>query len=380
MMNTIGIGMVGCGMIGRVHTLGYRDIPLMYPGRLPTLRLAAVCTSRPETAQAAAAESGFGACCSNLDELLSRDDVHVVDVVVPNHLHHPIVSAAIAAGKHVYCEKPLARDGAEARALAAAAAKAGVQFGMTFNYRFIPAIMRAQQLIREGALGEIYTYRAVFLHTGYQDPARPISWRMSKEQAGGGALFDLGSHIIDLMRYLLGEFHSVRATLHTYIKERPVSVGSAEKAPVLVDDAAWIEARMQSGARGTLEVSRYATGTLDDLRFEIYGRLGALRFNLMDPNWLYYYDARRSNTPLGGERGWTQLETVQCYPGAVSPPARTTLGWARTHAENQYAFLKAVVEGTRPEPDVIDGLRTQLVMEAAQESAAVERWVQVAQE
>ncbi len=377
-MDTIGIGMVGYGMIGRVHSLGYRELPLLYPRQLPTICLAAVCTSRPETAQAAAAaEAGFGAWGSGLADLLARSDVQVVDCVTPNYLHRPTVLAAIAAGKHVYCEKPLALNGAEARELATAAERAGVHVGMTFNYRFVPAVMRAKQLLEDGALGEVYSFRADFLHGGYQDPKRPLSWRMRREQAGGGALVDLGSHAIDLVRYLLGEFAAVRATTHTYIKERPLSAGSAELGPVTVDDAAWVQARLAGGAIGTLEVSRYATGTLDDLRLEIYGQHGSLRFDLMDANWLYWYDARRPAEPLGGERGWLRLETVQRYPGAAAPPARTIIGWTRTHAENENAFLRAVAQGTRPQPDIVDGLRTQLVLDAAYASAASGEWVEV---
>ena len=378
-MDSIGVGMVGYGMIGRVHALGYRDLPLMYPGQLPTLRLAGVCTSRPETAQAAAEEAGFGAWTTSLAELLARDDVQVIDCVTPNHLHRVTVLAALAAGKHVYCEKPLALNGAEARELARAAATAKAQVGMVFNYRFIPAILRARQLIQEGRLGEVYHFRAAYLHSGYQDPERPVGWRLSREQAGGGALVDLGAHLIDLVRHLLGEFAALQATLHTYVTERPPVAGSSERVPVEVDDAAWLQVRLADGVPGTIEVSRFATGTLDDLRLEIYGARGALRFDLMEPNWLYWYDAARPGEPLGGERGWTRLETVSRYPGAVSPPGRAVLGWARTHAENQHAFLRAVATGEQPDPGLVDGLRAQLVLDAAYESARAREWVEVAQ-
>jgi predicted dehydrogenase len=376
-MESIGIGLVGYGMIGRVHTLAYRELPLFYPQRLPALHLAAVCTSRSETAQAAAAEAGFASWCTDISALVGREDVHVVDCSVPNHLHRSVLLAAIAAGKHIYCEKPLALDGAEARELVMAARKAGVCAGMTFNYRFVPAIMRARQLIHEGALGEVYTFRAEYLHSGYQDPQRPAGWKTRREQAGGGALVDLGSHVIDLIRHLLGEFRAVRANLHTFIKERPVRHGATEKEPVTVDDVAWVQVQMENGSMGTIEVSRFATGMLDDLRLEIYGQRGALRFSLMDANWLYWYDATRSGEPLGGTRGWTRIETVQNYPGAAAPPARSILGWTRTHAENQYSFLRALVEGKTPQPDIVDGLRTQLVLDAAYASAESGEWTSV---
>jgi predicted dehydrogenase len=374
-MNQISIGMVGYGMIGRVHCLGYREIPLMYPRLLPELRLASVVTSRAETAQAAAREAGFDAWDADLQALLDREEVDVVDCVTPNDSHRKVLLKAIAARKHIYCEKPLAMNGEEARELVAAAEAAGVQIGMTFNYRFIPAVIRALELIQEGALGEIYTFRADYLHTGYQDPNRPMSWRMRKEQSGGGALVDMGSHVIDLMRFLLGEFEAVQCTIRTFVKERPKGRDTSEVEPVQVDDAAWLHVRLAGGAEGTIHASRFATGTVDDLSFEIYGRLGALRFHLMDPNWLYWYDTRRPGGPRGGERGWTRLETVQHYPGAASPPGRSPIGWARTHAENQFAFLRAVHEGQVPQPNAVDGLRTQLILDAAYASAEGGGWV-----
>jgi predicted dehydrogenase len=364
-------------MIGRVHSLAYRELPFFYPGRSPALRLAAVCTARPETAAAAAAEAGYAWWGTDYRQLIARDDVQVVDCSLPNYLHRDVLLAAFAAGKHVYCEKPLALNAAEAREMAAAAARTGVTCGMTFNYRFVPAVMRARQLLQEDALGEIYEFRAEYLHTGYEDPERPMGWKLRQEQAGGGALVDLGSHVIDMVRHLLGEFQSVRAHMHTYVTERPAQRGATEREPVTVDDAAWVQAKMANGAIGTLEASRFTTGILDDLRFEIHGRRGALRFSLMDGNWLYWYDATRKGEPLGGDRGWTRLETVANYPGAAAPPTRSIVGWSRFHAENQFQFLRAVVEGKRPQPDITDGLRTQLVLDAAYASAKSGQWTTI---
>lgn len=377
---SIGLGLLGYGTIGRVHTLGYRDLPLLYPGRLPPLRLEAVFTSREETARAAAREGGYASWFTDLPALLAREGVDVVDCSLPNHLHREALLLAFQAGRHVYCEKPLAVNAAEAREVAQAAGKAGVQVGMTFNYRFIPALMRARELIDRGAVGRIYSFRAEYYHSGYQDPERPQSWRMRRSQAGGGALVDLGAHLVDLVRHLLGEYDAVRALTHTYIRERPVVRGAGEKEPVDVDDAAWLEVRLKSGGIGTIEVSRFATGSLDDLNIAVYGEKGAFRFRLMDANWLYWFDATRPGGAFGGERGWTRLETVQHYPGSALPPPRSILGWTRTHAENQYRFLQALAEGRAPEPGLVDGLRAQLVLEAAFQSAQSGAWVPVAQE
>ncbi len=376
-MDEIGIGLVGYGYIGRVHTLSYRELPLYYPGALPKLTLAAVCTSRPESAQAAAKEGGYASWFTDVEKLVRHDAVTVVDCSTPNNQHRETLLAAIAAGKHVYCEKPLALNGAEAREIAREAAKAGVSVGMTFNFRFVPALMRAKQMIADGKLGDIYSFRAEYYHSGYIDPQRPLVWRMKKEVSGGGALVDLGSHVIDLVRHLLGEIESVRAVTTIYTPRRPVAPGSATLGDVTVDDAAWLELKLSRGVLGTLEVSRYATGSLDDLNLEVFGSKGAVRFSLMDANWLYWYDATRPGGFLGGDQGWTRLETVQHYRGASVPPPRSILGWTRTHAECQYAFLAAVAAGKKPEPGIHDGLRTQLVLDAAYESAESDGWVRV---
>ena len=377
-MDRIGIGIVGYGMIGRVHAINYKELPLLYPGQLPEIDLVGVCTSREETAKSAQQETGAGVWSTDVEEFVNRDDIDVIDCSAPNQLHRDVALAALKAGKHVYCEKPLARSGDEARELYQAARNAsaeahgtagsGPSFGMTFNYRFIPAILRAKQLIDEGRIGGVYTYRAEYLHTGYQDPNRPLGWKLKKEEGGSGALADLGSHVIDLVRYLLGEYRSVQANFETFIKERPVSKGASQKGTVTVDDVAWFHARMESGAVGTVEASRFATGTLDDLRIRIHGEKGALFFDLMEPDWLWWYDEARAKGDYGGERGWLRLDAVQNYPGAAAPPPRSPIGWIRSHAENQYRFLRSVAEGSPPSPDGLDGLRTQLVMDAAERS------------
>jgi len=379
-MEKIGIGLLGYGGIGKIHTYCYRQLPLLYPGELPEIVLEGVCTSSPESADRAAQAGGFRRGFTSVADLLQQEEVDVVDCCLPNFLHREALLRAFEAGKHVYCEKPLARTAEEARQIAAAAVKHGVEVGVTFNFRFVPALMRAKQLIDEGRLGKVYSFRAEYFHTGYQDPDRPMSWRMRKEQSGGGALVDLGSHVIDLIRHLLGEFASVRGMVQTYIDQRPIAKKSKEKEEVTVDDAAWLEVRLKNGGIGTIEVSRFATGALDDLNIEIYGEKAAVMFRLMDANWLYWYDATRPGGSMGGERGWTRLETVQHYPGATLPPPRSIVGWTRTHAENQYGFLKAISQGKTSQPGMIDGLRCQLIMDATYRSAENGNWLDVALE
>ena len=372
-MSVLGIGMAGYGGIGKLHTLAYRSIPSYYPN-FPPYRLAAVCTRSEKSSAAAARDGGFLKAYTNLQDMIDDPEVQVIDCVLPNDAHKQAVVATLKAGKSIYCEKPLALTGLEAKELAALAADSSGTLGMTFNYRFVPAIQKAKSLVESGALGDIYRFHAEYLHTGYQDPSRPLSWRMKMSSSGGGAIMDLGSHIIDLVRLLVGEFSEVSATTKTYITSRPLSKGASETGLVDVDDAAWIQASMKNGATGTLTVSRFATGSADDLRLVVEGSKGAIRFDLMDANWLYWFDATRKS----GEAGWTRLETIQTYEGAVVPPARAILGWDRTHAENQYQFLKSVIERTAPSPGIEDGLRNNLVMDAAYTSAREARWVSVA--
>lgn len=370
MKGQIGIGLAGYGMIGRVHALNYAEIPFLYPGDIPRPVLRTIATSREETARAAAAEGGFENWTTEVEEMIVDPAVDVIDVSLPNQLHASTITAALESGKAVYCEKPLAGNVEDARAIAAAVARSGAPFGMVFQYRFFPALLKAKELIDDGRIGRVFTWRAEYLHTGYQNPERPLSWRMKKEDGGSGALGDLGSHIIDLVRFLLGDFAQVQGLLETFIKERPVAKGASESGTVTVDDVAWFGARMADGSVGTVEASRFATGTMDDLRIAVYGEKGALRFDLMEPSFLYYFDEAKPQGNYGGERGWQRLETAQYYPGAKAPPARAPIGWVRSHAENQYAFLKAVAEGTPPSPGIDDGLRTQLVIDAVERSAA----------
>ena len=377
MSRKLNVAVLGYGMIGRVHSLNYRELPFLYPGGVKPM-LHTVCTSRRETASRAQAEADFANATIDIAAVLDDPTVEVVDVSLPNFLHRPVIEAALAAGKHVYCEKPLAGTVEDARAIVKATRGARARFGMVFQYRFIPAIIRARQLLDEGRIGRIFTYRAEYLHSGYQSPTRPLSWRMKREEGGSGALGDLGSHAIDLVRYLVGEFSSVQGHLETFIERRPVSEGATETGPVTVDDAAWIGARMTNGAVGSIEASRFATGTLDDLRIWLYGERGALKFDLMDPNFLYFFDQADEGGAYGGSRGWQRIETVSFYPHAATPPARAPIGWIRSHAENQYRFLEAVADGRDPSPGVLDGLETQLVIDAAERSSAAGgRWTEV---
>jgi predicted dehydrogenase len=373
----LGIAMIGYGGIGRVHALAYRAMTYHYALPADTFRIVGVATTRPETAQPAAQEIGCQVWTTDYRELLARDDIDLIDCTVPNHKHEEVILAAAEAGKHIYCEKPLAMTVAEGRRMVEAVEKAGVKTQMTFNFRFFPAISRARQLVEAGFLGRVFSFRGRYYRSSYINSDKPLSWRLRKDISGGGALFDLGSHVLDLIYYLLGDFGSVQATLDTLIKERPLAAGATEKGKVDVDDIAFMHLRMADGTLGLVETSRMGTGATNDLQIEIFGDQGALRFNAADPSWLEVYDVKDAEQPLGGMRGFRKLETVQRYEGQKAPDWSMPPTFIRTHVECQYQFLKAIWDDSDPSPTLGDGLRVQEALEAAVQSSAEERWVTI---
>lgn len=374
---TLGVGIVGFGFIGKVHAYGYQNIPLFYDPAPAKIKLVGVCTSKPETAEKAKEAGGFEFGTNRFEDLLEREDIDIINICTPNHLHKEQVLQALAAGKYVYCDKPLTTNAAEAREIQQAAIAAGRTHGMAFHMRFIPAIMRAKQLINSGFLGRVYHFRAAYYHAGYTDPDRPVSWRLTTE-AGGGALSDLGSHIIDMMEHLLGDYASVRAITDTYVTERPAGKGSTERLVVEVDDYVALQARMANGASGIVEASRFATGAHDGMNFEIFGEFGSLRFNMMDANYLYAYDAREPEDDLGGCRGWMQIECIQRYPKpSILPSPKLPIGWMRFHLHSQFDFLSAIAEGRLGNANLFDGVRTQLIDEAVRNSVKSGNWENV---
>lgn len=377
--------MVGYGFIGKVHTHAHRSLPLLYDPLPAKTRLIGVCTATEASGRKAQEQADFQFATTDYHALLSREDIHLIHVCTPNDAHKQVVIDALKAGKHIYCDKPLAVNVEEAEEMLALAQTVPTVQQMTFNYRFIPAMLRARQMVEAGFLGDVFQFRAAYLHAGYIDPNRPYSWRLSMEQSGGGAIADLGAHIIDLTRFLIGEgsrasrggeFASVSAELQTLITERK-DPKTGILRPVDVDDIAWAQCRLTGGASGTLEASRLATGVQDELRIELHGSKGGLRFNLMDPNWLDAYDATEPESALGGNRGMTRIEAVTRYPKPYALGAtKNTVGWLNFHIHSVFDFVSNVAaqrEG-KPisplSPTFADGLATQRVITACQKSAA----------
>ena len=376
-MPRIRIGLIGYGGIGRVHAAAYRAIPFHYGLPADSIEIVGVATTRRETAERAAAEIGCDFFTDDYRELLRRPDIDAVDICTPNNSHHEIVLAAAEAGKHIYCEKPLAMNVAEAASMANAVRKARVKAQVTFNFRFLPAVTRARQLVDAGFLGRLFSFRGRYHRSSYIAGDKPMSWRLQRALTGGGALFDLGSHILDLLYFVLGEFDSVNGTLETLIKERLTAKGSARMTSVDVDDIALLHARTASGTLGTVEISRMGTGATNDLSFEIFGQLGAIRFDLGEPAWLYVYDARDDDAPQGGERGFRKIEAASRYDGQRAPDWTMTPDFMRSHAECQYQFIRSIWDDSPPAPSFADGAHVQKIMAAAERSSAQGGWVKL---
>jgi predicted dehydrogenase len=370
---TLGVALVGYGAMGRAHAMAYRDIGFHYGLHADATKIIGVATTHEETARHAAAEVGCEVATTDWQTLIARDDIDIVDICTPHDSHEEIVVAAARAGKHIYCEKPLAHTLDAANRIAAAVREAGVQIGLTFNFRFFPCVQRAKQLIDDGLVGRIFSVHGRYFRASYIDANRPMSWRLRKAQAGGGVLIDSGAHLLDFAQWLVGGLTEVRAVLDTPHAERPIGKGSPDKECVDVEDEAFLHVRMANGALGTLEISRMATGATNDVWFEVRGQTGALRFTLEEPNWLYVYDARAADKV----RGFTRVETVAKFDDALAPDWSQPVGVSRTHAECQYQFLRGVWGQPNSVPTLEDGLRVQALVEASYRSSNSEDWERI---
>lgn len=364
----IKIGLLGFGFMGKTHAYAVQNLKFFYRDLPFEAEIASVCTSHLNTAQKAAEQFGIGAYTDNEDELLFDENIDVIDICTPNIYHYETLKKAIAAGKHVYCEKPLCVTCAQAEEIRALAKEKKVKCQIVFNNRFLAPIMRAKELIDEGALGRILSFRASYLHASATNVERAAGWKQDKDVCGGGVLFDLGSHIIDLIYYLCGPFASVIGQSQIAY---PVRAGrDGGEWTTNADEAFYMIATLKNGAMGTLEASKITVGTNDDLTLSIYGEKGAIKFDLMEPNWLYYYDARPDDAPLGGTKGFTRIECVGRYPmpGGTFPGAKAPVGWLRGHLGSMHAFLQCIDEDKEPSPSFAEAAHVQWVMEQAYQS------------
>jgi predicted dehydrogenase len=375
----LGIGLVGYAFMGAAHSHAWRTAPRFFDLPLRP-HLAAVVGRNPAAVAEAAGRLGWDSAETDWRRLLERDDVDLVDICTPGDTHAEIAVAALDAGKHVLCEKPLANTVAEAEAMAAAAARAserGVRSMVGFTYRRVPAIGLARRLVAEGRLGQIRHVRAQYLQDWIADPAAPMSWRLEKDKAGSGALGDIGAHIVDLTQHLTGELITgVSATLETFVEQRPLPTGSGHLSgvggdqfgQVTVDDAAVFLGRLTGGALATFEATRFATGRKNALRIEVNGSDGSLAFDLEDMNVLHFHDATES-AEVAGFRRILVTEPGHPYVGSWWPPGHL-LGYEHGFTHQVVDLVTAIAGGVNPAPSFADGLQVQRVLDAVERSAA----------
>ncbi|MEU9442854.1 Gfo/Idh/MocA family oxidoreductase [Streptomyces sp. NPDC048304] len=377
----IGVGMVGYAFMGRTHSHAWRTAACAFD--LPMRPVMAALAGRERAAlEEAARRQAWAATETDWRALIARPDVQLVDICTPGSSHAEIAIAALEAGKHVLCEKPLANTVEEAEAMAAAAAAAsrrGVRSMVGFSYRRTPALALARRLIADGRLGSLRHVRAQYLQDWIVDPEFPLVWRLQREHAGSGALGDIGAHIVDLAQFLVGEpLSGVSALTETFVSERPlptvssglaaVADGAAPRGPVTVDDAALFTGRFPSGAVASFEATRFAAGRKNALRIEINGDRGSIAFDLERLNELEFHD-HTEPAATAGFRRILVTEPDHPYLEGWWPPGHG-LGYDHTFVHQVRDLMHAIVEGRDPEPSFADGLQVQRVLAAVEHSAA----------
>lgn len=372
-MRKLNIALIGYGFMGRAHSNAWRQVGSFFD--VPYEPVMKVICGRNESELIKAANNfGWQEHSTSWEEVVGREDIDVVDICTPGNLHLPIALAAAASKKIVFCEKPLANTVAEAKQMLEAVRVNGCVHMLCHNYRRVPAVTLARELISAGRIGKIYHYRGTYLQDWLVDPDFPRVWRLEKAKAGSGALGDLLSHSIDLARYLVGEITEVSGLLKTFITERPLP-DSPTMAPVEVDDAALSLVKFGNGAVGTIEATRFAAGRKNYNRFEINGSRGTIVFNLERMNELELY------TDEGLESGFRTIQvTGKGYPYMEGWwPRGHIIGYEHTFTHTVLDLLKAVAEGQMPTPNFEDGVRNQLILDAVERSAASGCWEPVSQ-
>jgi predicted dehydrogenase len=378
--------MIGYAFMGRAHSQAWRTVRAFFDVALRP-EMAVICGRDREAVSRAAETLGWAEAVTDWRELVERDDIDLVDICSPGGNHLEPALAALAAGKHVLCEKPLANTVAEAEQMAAAARRArerGVRAMVGFNYRRVPALELARRLVADGRLGRIHHVRAVYLQDWIVDPEFPLVWRLRREEAGSGSLGDIGSHIVDITQHILGDrIATVSGLTETFVRERPLPAAASglaatagnERGAVTVDDAALFLARFGGGAVASFEATRFAPGRRNGMRVEVNGSRGSVAFNMERLNELEFYDGA---DPKGTQGFRTILVTEPEHPwaGRWWPPGHI-LGWEHTFTHEVADLVDDIAAGRDPQPGFDDGLQVQRVLEAVERSAANGGWQDV---
>ncbi len=387
MSRTLRVGMIGYRFMGKAHSNAWRQAPHFFPLKAG-VEMHTICGRDAAGVEAAREQLGWNHASTDWKAVVNSPEIDIVDVNTPNDSHAEISIAAARAGKHVLCEKPLALTVGQCQEMVDAVKKAKVVAMVCHNYRRIPAIALAKKMIEEGALGTLFHYHARYAQDWIVDPEFPLVWRLQKGVSGSGAHGDINAHIIDLGRYLVGEFKEVCGLMNTFIKERPMidqggkGDGLGAKAgkklgKVTVDDAALFIGRFKNGALANLEGTRFALGRKNHIALEINGSKGSLQFDFEDMNRLKFFD----NTQPADRQGFSDILVTQ--PGGVHPhvgqwwPPGHIIGYEHTFVHTIADFVNSVVDGKSVQPTFEDGMRNQRVLEAVEESAKSGQWVKV---
>ena len=383
MAKKVNIGLIGCSFMGKAHSNAYLSVSKFFETKLePILKVA--CDLDEKIARAFQKQWGWQEYSTDCREVVARDDIDIVDICTPNDTHCEITLAAARAKKHIICEKPLAMNVAEAKKMVNAAKKARVVNMVCHNYRRVPALSLAKEMIDSGELGEIYHYRGFYLQDWITDPSFPLVWRLKKEHAGSGAHGDLNAHIIDLAHYLVGDISEVVGVMETFIKRRPLPAGVSglsargkkKMGRVTVDDAALFLARFKNGALGSFEATRFALGRKNGQRIEINGSKGSLAFNFERMNELQFYSGADSK----GRQGFRLIQVTEPSHPFIHgywPPGHI-IGYEHSFINTVRDLIDAIGSGKRTvRPSFEDGLKVQKVLDAVEKSCRGRRWVKV---
>jgi predicted dehydrogenase len=383
---TVNVGLIGYAFMGKAHSNALKDVDFFFPDvKLKPVRKA-ICGRTESAVREAAERFGWESYETDWRKLVRREDIDVVDIVTPGNAHAEQVVGAAEACKHIICEKPIATTLADAKRMAAAVQKAGVRSFVMFNYRRVPAIAFARELVKAGEIGEVYHFRAFYLQDWITDPEFPLVWRLEKKKAGSGSLGDIGSHIIDMAQFLVGDISEVVGTMKTFIKERPILKGAMgimagrtrgpkKMGKVTVDDAAAFIANFANGAIGTFEATRFATGRKNFNGFELYGSKGSICFDFDDMNRLQFYSKKDAE----GREGFRDIHVTEPnhpYMQAWWPPGHI-IGYEHTFINAMYDFFNALSRGKDSAPTIPDAVKVQAVLEAVETSSKERAWVRI---
>ena len=386
-MKKLNVGLIGAGFMGKAHSLAYVAMPMFFwPAPAIPVRKTIVDVSDSIAAEAAQ-RFGFEKSTSDWRSVVEDPEIDIIDIATPNHLHAEIAIAAAAAGKHIISEKPLARNGDEAKTMYDAVRNAGIVHMVAFNYRRTPAVALAKKYINEGAIGDILNFRGTYLQDWSADPDGPLSWRFQKSIAGSGSLGDIGTHVVDMARFLCGEITQVNTQLKTWVKTRPLQAGGVDKlgastkdstAPrgeVDVDDEVLSLLEFQNGAIGSLEATRNAHGRNNFLTFEIHGTLGSIYFNYERRDELQVAFA----SDQADRKGFRTVYTGPAHPygEGLWPIPALGIGYGETKIIETYDFVKAIMEGGEVSPNFKDGYQINLIADAMTASSQSRSWTPV---